>query len=49
MNMIRQQRKIIDRLAADSRSGDIVLILSNGGFEGIYERLPAAIEAAGPT
>jgi len=41
--------QIIDRLAADSRSGDIVLILSNGGFEGIYERLPAAIEAAGPT
>ena len=28
------------------RSGDIVLILSNGGFEGIYERLPAALEAA---
>jgi len=41
--------QIIDRLAAESRSGDIVLILSNGGFEGIYERLPAAIEAAGPT
>jgi len=40
--------QIIDRLAADGRTGDIVLILSNGGFEGIYEKLPAALEAATP-
>jgi UDP-N-acetylmuramate: L-alanyl-gamma-D-glutamyl-meso-diaminopimelate ligase len=38
---------IISRLASEGREGDIVLILSNGGFEGIYEKLPAAIEAAG--
>ena len=37
---------IIRRLASESRQGDIVLILSNGGFEGIYEKLPAALEAA---
>jgi len=41
--------QIIDRIAADGRTGDIVLILSNGGFEGIYERLPAALEAAAPS
>jgi UDP-N-acetylmuramate: L-alanyl-gamma-D-glutamyl-meso-diaminopimelate ligase len=35
---------IISRLTADARSGDVVLILSNGGFDGIYERLPAALE-----
>jgi UDP-N-acetylmuramate: L-alanyl-gamma-D-glutamyl-meso-diaminopimelate ligase len=38
--------QIIERLASEGRRGDIVLILSNGGFEGIYERLPAALEAA---
>jgi UDP-N-acetylmuramate: L-alanyl-gamma-D-glutamyl-meso-diaminopimelate ligase len=26
-------------------SGDVVAILSNGGFGGIYEKLPAALEA----
>ena len=35
---------IIERLAADARPDDVVLILSNGGFGGIYERLPAALE-----
>jgi len=40
---------IIDRLTRDSRRGDIVLILSNGGFEGIYEKLPAALEAVSPS
>jgi UDP-N-acetylmuramate: L-alanyl-gamma-D-glutamyl-meso-diaminopimelate ligase len=24
-------------------SGDVVAILSNGGFDGIYEKLPAAL------
>jgi UDP-N-acetylmuramate: L-alanyl-gamma-D-glutamyl-meso-diaminopimelate ligase len=40
---------IIDRLTTDGRRGDIVLILSNGGFEGIYEKLPAALEAVSPS
>ena len=35
---------IIERLAAEARPDDVVLILSNGGFGGIYERLPAALE-----
>jgi UDP-N-acetylmuramate: L-alanyl-gamma-D-glutamyl-meso-diaminopimelate ligase len=38
---------IVDLLAERTRSGDIVLILSNGGFGGIYESLPRAIEARG--
>jgi len=37
---------IIDRLVADAQPGDVVLILSNGGFGGIYARLPEALETA---
>jgi UDP-N-acetylmuramate: L-alanyl-gamma-D-glutamyl-meso-diaminopimelate ligase len=36
---------IVERVAAEARPGDIVLILSNGGFGGIYGKLPAAIRA----
>ncbi len=27
------------------RHGDVIAILSNGGFGGIYEKLPKALEA----
>ncbi len=30
------------------QSGDVVAVLSNGGFGGIYEKLPAAIAAHTP-
>lgn len=32
--------EIVDRIAAQLRPGDVVAILSNGGFGGIYEKLP---------
>ncbi|MCG3202738.1 MAG: UDP-N-acetylmuramate--L-alanyl-gamma-D-glutamyl-meso-2,6-diaminoheptandioate ligase [Gammaproteobacteria bacterium] len=35
--------EIIAALAAMARRGDHILIMSNGGFGGIYERLPAAL------
>ncbi len=35
---------IVAEIAPRLRSGDIVAILSNGGFGGIYEKLPRAIE-----
>ena len=38
---------IVADLAARARPDDVVLILSNGGFGGIYELLPAALLAAG--
>ena len=38
---------IVALVAEGSSPGDVVLILSNGGFGGIYESLPAAIEDAG--
>jgi UDP-N-acetylmuramate: L-alanyl-gamma-D-glutamyl-meso-diaminopimelate ligase len=34
---------IVKTLAPELRSGDVVAILSNGGFGGIYEKLPARL------
>jgi UDP-N-acetylmuramate: L-alanyl-gamma-D-glutamyl-meso-diaminopimelate ligase len=36
---------IVLTIAAEMRSGDVVAILSNGGFGGIYEKLPARLRA----
>jgi len=36
--------EIVNRLVAESRAGDVVTIMSNGGFEGLPERLVAALE-----
>ena len=35
---------IVAALAPSLDSGDVVAILSNGGFGGIYEKLPRALE-----
>jgi UDP-N-acetylmuramate: L-alanyl-gamma-D-glutamyl-meso-diaminopimelate ligase len=37
---------IVGELAPRLQSGDVVAILSNGGFGGIYTKLPAALERA---
>ena len=34
---------IVQSIAPEMRSGDVVAILSNGGFGGIYEKLPARL------
>ena len=36
---------IVDIVALELRPGDVVAILSNGGFDGIYEKLPARLQA----
>jgi UDP-N-acetylmuramate: L-alanyl-gamma-D-glutamyl-meso-diaminopimelate ligase len=36
---------IVAELAEKVRAGDVVAIMSNGGFDGIYEKLPRALEA----
>ncbi len=36
---------IVQVIAPELRSGDVVAILSNGGFDGIYEKLPARLRA----
>jgi len=50
--LIEDAEQIVQRIAPEMRSGDVVAILSNGGFGGIYEKLPARLrglagEAAG--
>jgi UDP-N-acetylmuramate: L-alanyl-gamma-D-glutamyl-meso-diaminopimelate ligase len=34
---------IVNAIAPQLQSGDVVAILSNGGFDGIYEKLPARL------
>ena len=34
-------------IAPEMRPGDVVAILSNGGFGGIYEKLPQRLKALG--
>jgi UDP-N-acetylmuramate: L-alanyl-gamma-D-glutamyl-meso-diaminopimelate ligase len=51
-NLGRRARVIADvesivRIAApEMRSGDVIAILSNGGFGGIYEKLPQALKSS---
>jgi UDP-N-acetylmuramate: L-alanyl-gamma-D-glutamyl-meso-diaminopimelate ligase len=37
--------EIVAHVAGGARAGDVVAILSNGGFDGIYEKLPARLAA----
>jgi UDP-N-acetylmuramate: L-alanyl-gamma-D-glutamyl-meso-diaminopimelate ligase len=39
---------IVETLVPQLREGDVVAILSNGGFGGLYEKLPAAIAKRAP-
>jgi UDP-N-acetylmuramate: L-alanyl-gamma-D-glutamyl-meso-diaminopimelate ligase len=36
--------EIVETISAELREGDVVAILSNGGFGGIYEKLPAKLK-----
>jgi UDP-N-acetylmuramate: L-alanyl-gamma-D-glutamyl-meso-diaminopimelate ligase len=39
--------QIVELITPEMRSGDVVAILSNGGFGGIYEKLPMRLKAFG--
>jgi len=39
---------IVDAVAPRVEPGDLIVILSNGGFDGIYEKLPARLRARFP-
>jgi UDP-N-acetylmuramate: L-alanyl-gamma-D-glutamyl-meso-diaminopimelate ligase len=43
--LFRNADEIVQTIAPEMRTGDIVAILSNGGFGGIYEKLPARLRA----
>ncbi|MHB8218063.1 MAG: UDP-N-acetylmuramate:L-alanyl-gamma-D-glutamyl-meso-diaminopimelate ligase [Candidatus Sulfotelmatobacter sp.] len=52
VRLLADADEIVSAVAGEMRSGDVVAILSNGGFGGIYEKLPARLrilsaEAAG--
>ncbi|MGB6973230.1 MAG: UDP-N-acetylmuramate:L-alanyl-gamma-D-glutamyl-meso-diaminopimelate ligase [Terracidiphilus sp.] len=40
---------IVAALAPQLRSGDVVVLLSNGGFDGIYDKLPAQLRQLHPS
>ena len=39
---------IVDKIAPQLKAGDVVAILSNGGFDGIYEKLPFRLRELHP-
>ncbi len=39
---------IIRKVCEEARTGDLIVIMSNGGFGGIYDKLPAALEKLSP-
>jgi UDP-N-acetylmuramate: L-alanyl-gamma-D-glutamyl-meso-diaminopimelate ligase len=41
--MRRDADEIVAALVQELKAGDVVAILSNGGFGGIYEKLPRAL------
>ncbi|MCI0661019.1 MAG: hypothetical protein L0220_08095, partial [Acidobacteria bacterium] len=41
--------EIVARVAPDLRAGDVVVIMSNGGFGGIHQKLLDAIGGVGET
>jgi UDP-N-acetylmuramate: L-alanyl-gamma-D-glutamyl-meso-diaminopimelate ligase len=38
---------IVDQIAAEARPGDVVVVMSNGGFDGIHDRLSQSLSAPG--
>ena len=38
--LLKDADAIVEAIAPELRAGDVVAILSNGGFDGIYEKLP---------
>ncbi len=49
MHVFRDLDTLVAELAADLHPGDHALIMSNGGFGGIHERLLRALAARGPS
>jgi UDP-N-acetylmuramate: L-alanyl-gamma-D-glutamyl-meso-diaminopimelate ligase len=38
---------IVDTIVNERRDGDVVVVMSNGGFDGLHKKLVAKLEAAG--
>jgi UDP-N-acetylmuramate: L-alanyl-gamma-D-glutamyl-meso-diaminopimelate ligase len=48
VHLVADADAIVDKIAPNMRPGDVVAILSNGGFGGIYEKLPKRLQALMP-
>jgi UDP-N-acetylmuramate: L-alanyl-gamma-D-glutamyl-meso-diaminopimelate ligase len=48
IRLVADADAVVQTVAPQMRSGDVVAILSNGGFGGIYEKLPARLRALTP-
>jgi UDP-N-acetylmuramate: L-alanyl-gamma-D-glutamyl-meso-diaminopimelate ligase len=46
VQVLEDADRIVDAIAPELRSGDVVAILSNGGFGGIYEKLPQRLRSS---
>ena len=44
VQLMKDADEIVRTIAPEMRNGDVVAILSNGGFDGIYETLPARLK-----
>jgi UDP-N-acetylmuramate: L-alanyl-gamma-D-glutamyl-meso-diaminopimelate ligase len=49
VRLLADADEIVQTAASEMRSGDVVAILSNGGFGGIYEKLPARLRVLAAT
>lgn len=43
-NAFQNVDQIVSKLKADAHKGDLIVIMSNGGFDGIYQKLMKALE-----
>ncbi|HEY1263521.1 MAG TPA: cyanophycin synthetase, partial [Terriglobales bacterium] len=46
--ILREVDEIVEQVAPEMRRGDVIAILSNGGFGGIYEKLPRRLRELMP-
>jgi UDP-N-acetylmuramate: L-alanyl-gamma-D-glutamyl-meso-diaminopimelate ligase len=47
--LLKDANEIVEAIVPELRSGDVVAILSNGGFDGIYDKLPLRLRELGAT
>jgi UDP-N-acetylmuramate: L-alanyl-gamma-D-glutamyl-meso-diaminopimelate ligase len=47
--LLKDANDIVEAIAPELRSGDVVAILSNGGFDNIYDKLPRRLRELSAT
>ena len=44
-NIVQQLDDIVTRIQSQAASGDVIVIMSNGGFGGLHQKIIAALRA----